>query len=58
MDIFKYAKEFDADYYDPVNCQIYKVQDYNRSKRLGLPVEGIAVVDLEGNLIGYVPESK
>lgn len=58
MDIFKYAKEFNADYYDPVNCVIYKVQNYNNSKRLGLPnnVPGIEVIDLDGNSIGYVAE--
>lgn len=32
MDIFKYAEKFNADYYDPVNCVIYKVQNYNNSK--------------------------
>lgn len=58
MDIFKYAEEFDADYYDPTQCVIYKVQNYNRSKKLGLPnnVPGIEVVNLEGNSIGYIPE--
>ena len=58
MDIFKYAKEYNADYYDPYECVIYKVQNYNKAKRLGLPnnVPGIEVVDLDGNTIGYVPE--
>ena len=35
MNIFDYAKEFNEDYYDPVKCVIYKVQDYNNSKNLG-----------------------
>ena len=58
MDIFKYAEEFDADYYDPEKCQIYKVQNYNRIKKLGIPnnVPGIEVTDLDGNTIGYIPE--
>lgn len=58
MDIFEYAKEFNADYYDPVTGKVYKVQNYNKSKNLGIPnnVPGIEVLDLEGNSIGYVPE--
>ena len=58
MDIFEYAKEFNADYYDPVKCIIYKVQKYNESKKLGIPVNNIEVVDLDGNLIGYVTEKQ
>lgn len=56
MDIFEYAKEFNADYYDPVTGKVYKVQDYNKSKKLGIPVPGIEVIDIEGNSIGYVSE--
>lgn len=56
MDIFKYAKEFNADYYDGTSGYIYKVQEYNRFKELGLPTEGINVFDLEGNYIGIVRE--
>lgn len=60
MDIFKYASEFNADFYDPKRCVIYKVQNYNNAKRLGLPnnVPGIEIVDLEGNYIDYIPEKK
>jgi len=60
MDIFEYAKEFNADYYDPNNGVIYKVQDYNKCKKLGILTNGIEVVDLDGNPIGYVkePDSK
>lgn len=56
MDIFEYAKEFDADYYDPVNCVIYKVQDYNRKKKLNQTDDQLSmeVVDLDGNVIGYI----
>lgn len=58
MDIFQYAKEFNADYYDPVKCVIYKVQEYNRKKKLGLlDIHGIEVVDLDGNTIGYALEN-
>ena len=58
MDIFKYAEEFNADYYDPVNGNIYKVQDYNNKKKLGIPTEGIEVTNIEGTTIGVVLEKK
>ena len=44
-DIYEYAKNFDADYFDPKTGYIYKVQDYNRCIKSGLPTPGIAVVD-------------
>ena len=56
MDIFEYAKEFNADYYDPVKGVIYKVQNYNQNKKIGIPVDKIEVTDLDGNTIGYVSE--
>lgn len=58
MDIFKYAEEFDTDYYDPNKGVIYKVQNYNNSKKLKMPnnVPGIEITDLEGNHIGYETE--
>lgn len=56
MNIFKYAEEFDEDYYDPIKCIIYKVKEYNKSKKLGIEVPGIEIVDLNGNTIGYMPE--
>ena len=56
MNIFDYAKEFNADYYDPYRGVIYKVQDYNKKKRQGLDAHEIEVVDLEGNTVGYVEE--
>ncbi len=58
MDIFDYAKEFNADYYDPNTGNIYKVQNYNKCKKLGLPTNGVEVTDIEGKTIGYVPENK
>ena len=51
FDIFKYAEEFDTDYYDPDRCQVYKVQDYNRKKIFGLEPNGIEVTDLDGKYI-------
>ena len=54
MDIFKYAKEYDADYYEARTGYIYKVQDYNRALRFGLPTNGIEVYDTLGNFIGVV----
>lgn len=58
MDIYKYAEEFDADYYDPAKGVIYQVQKYNRNKKLGLPDPGIEITDLEGNLIRHVKKNK
>lgn len=58
INIFEFAKEFNADYYDPNNGVIYRVQAYNRGKRFGLPMRGIEMVDLDGKHIGYVPEPK
>ncbi len=57
MNIFEYAKEFNADYYDPANCLIYRVQDYNNSKLdPSNNINRIEVVDLDGNTVGYVYE--
>ena len=57
MNIFEQAKEFDADYLDANTGYIYRIQDYNRAKKLGLPVIGISVYDLDGNFIGIVKET-
>lgn len=51
MDIYEYAKEFNADYIDS-NGNVYKVQDYNNAIKNGLPAEGIKVFDWLGNYIG------
>lgn len=56
MDIFEYAKKFDADYYDPNTGYVFRVQNYNQAKRFGLPNLGIEVVDLDGRPIGWVRE--
>ena len=57
MDIFKYAKEYNADYYEMSTGNTYHVQEYNRAKKFGLPlpVPGIRV-SRDGVDIGYVPE--
>ena len=52
MDIYEYAKQFNADYQDH-NGNIYKVQEYNRAIKLGLPTPGIKVYDWTGNFLGY-----
>lgn len=57
MDIFEQAKKFDADYLDMHTGYIYKIQAYNRAKRLGLPTPGIEVYDSDGNFIGIVREA-
>ena len=51
MDIYEYAKEFNADYMD-ARGNVYKIQEYNNAIRLGLPTEGIKVYDCMGNFIG------
>lgn len=53
MDIYEYAKTYNADYYDYNTGYIYKVQDYNRAIKLGLPTPGIKIVDSDGNALGY-----
>lgn len=58
MDIYKQAKEMDADYYDPSTGYIYKIEAYNRAIRFGLPTMGINIVDSNsGELIGYAREA-
>lgn len=60
MNIFDYAKEYNADYYDPTKCLIYKVQDYNNRKKQEESNSniGIEVVDLDGNTVGFVYDKK
>ena len=53
MDIFEYAKNNNADYYDFHTGCIYHVQDYNRALKLGLPTDGI-LVTCDGMLVGIV----
>ena len=55
MDIFKRAKEIDADYYEASTGNIYHIQDYNYAKKNGLPTEGI-YVSRDGQVIGIVRE--
>lgn len=52
MDIYEYAKKFNADYYDMHTGNTYAIQEYNRCLQLGLPTEGIKVYDSNGNLLG------
>lgn len=58
MDIFEYAREYNADYYEASTGYIYMVQAYNRALRLGLPTAGIEVHDGFGLLVGVVCENK
>lgn len=53
MDIYKMAKEVDADYYDFKTGYTYRIQDYNQAIRNGLPIRGIPVIDDCGTFIGY-----
>ena len=52
MDIYEYAKEFNADYMDKSKGLIYKVQEYNDKIIRGLPTDGIKVYTLEGEFVG------
>ena len=51
-DIYEYADEYNADYYDMNTGKTFHVQDYNRLRRMGLPTPGIAVT-IDGILLGY-----
>jgi hypothetical protein len=57
MNIYDYAKKNDADYMDMNTGYIYRVQDYNRAIKFGLPTDGIYVTDSDGNLIGIAKEA-
>jgi hypothetical protein len=52
MDIYKQAEEMDADYMDK-NGNVYKIQEYNRAVKRGLPTEGIKVVSPDGEFLGF-----
>lgn len=52
MDIYEYAKQYDADYMPMGTGLIYHVQEYNDAIRKGLPTEGIRVSE-DGVTIGY-----
>ena len=59
MDIYEYAEKFNADYMTPDGKYIYKIQDYNQRKRLGLPNPKIEVLDNDtGKSIGYAEKLK
>lgn len=58
MDIYEYAKMFDADYYDHKTGNIYKIQNYNKAVRLGLPTKGIEVYDCYGNFLGIAKKKE
>lgn len=52
MDIYRQAEKMNADYLDPSSGYIYKIQDYNKEKKLN-PEAKIKVVSLDGKVIGY-----
>lgn len=56
--LFDRAKVVDADYLDMNSGYIYRIQEYNRAKRFGLPpvVPGIRVFSLAGEYVGYVED--
>ena len=55
-DIYAYAESIDynADYYEMRTGRIFKIQNYGRAIKAGLPTNGIEVVDsLTGEFIGF-----
>jgi hypothetical protein len=52
MDIYKQAKETNADYYDFNTGYTYLIQRYNREIEQGIPTPGILVKDSDGIIIG------
>lgn len=54
MDIYVYAESigYGADYMDPHTGYIYRIQDYGRAIKFGLPTTGIIVCDSDGTVIG------
>lgn len=55
-DIYSYAESIDynADYYESSSGIIFKIQDYGRAIKSGLPTHGIEVIDsLTGQFIGF-----
>ena len=58
MDIYKYAKEYNADYYDFNTGNTYHIQEYNQAINNGLPTLGIRVTGPDGNTIGYAQKKE
>ena len=56
MNIYEQAKEMNADFYDYRTGYTYLIQEYNRAVKLGLPTEGIRVMDSDGNIIGVAKQ--
>ena len=60
MDIYEYAKtiNYNADYYDMYTGYTYRIQDYGREIKLGLPTNGIAIIDGTGTVIAYAKKKE
>ena len=56
MNIWDQVKQFpNADYFDMHTGYTYHIQEYTRTKNLGLPTSGIRV-SCDGKLVGFVRE--
>ena len=53
MDIYEYAKEYNADYYDFHTGRIFLVQEYNDKIKSGDLDAKIRVITTSGDFIGY-----
>lgn len=52
MDIYAWAEEIDADYYDDDTGYVYRIKAYNHAIRNGLPTHGIEVYGPHDEFIG------
>lgn len=56
---FKECLELGVDYMELSSGYIFKIAEHERALKLGLPVNGIRVIDpIDGTVIGIVEESE
>ena len=56
---FKECLELGVDYMEMGSCYIFKIAEHERALKLGLPVNGIKVVEpMDGSVVGIVEEDK
>lgn len=46
-----------TDFMDMRNMIIYHISEYVKTKRFGLPTEGLVITDPSGNRVGIIEES-
>lgn len=56
---FKECLEIGVDFMDMSSGYIFKIAEHERSLELGLPVNGISVIEpIDGSVVGIVEESE